>query len=177
MIKKLFPTIPRIENEGIVLKQITQADADALKAFVSSEAVYRYEPTFLFEKKYDDVNYVIDHLYDECLEESLILGIYENDEFAGLAEFYGFIDRIHKVSIGLRLAEKFWGRGIATKTVKAMVDYIYTNTDIEIIQASTLPANKGSAHVVEKLGFSLVVRNSDEDWGFGSPTPTDKWII
>ncbi|WP_026491724.1 hypothetical protein [Butyrivibrio sp. XPD2002] len=48
---------------------------------------------------------------------------------------------------------------------------------IEIIQASTLPANKGSAHVVEKLGFSLVVRNSDEDWGYGSPTPTDKWII
>ena len=91
------------------------------------------------------------------------IGIYENDDFAGLAEFYGFIDKIHKISIGLRLAEKFWGRGIATKTVKAMVDYIYTNTDIEIIQASTLPANKGSAHVVEKLGFSLVVRNSDED--------------
>ena len=51
MIKNLFPIIPRIENDGIVLDRITQKDAEDLKDFVSSSAVYEYEPTFLFEKK------------------------------------------------------------------------------------------------------------------------------
>ena len=177
MIKNLFPIIPRIENDGIVLDRITQKDAEDLKDFVSSSAVYEYEPTFLFEKKYDDVTYVINHLYDECLESSLILGIYVDDKFAGIAEFYGFSDRIHKVSIGFRLSEKYWGRGIGTRAVKAMIDYLETQTNIEIIQASTLPENNRSARVLEKLGFTLVVKNSGEDWGFGGLTPTDKWIL
>ena len=177
MIKNLFPIIPRIENDGIVLDRITQKDAEDLKDFVSSSAVYEYEPTFLFEKKYDDVTYVIDHLYDECLESSRILGIYGDDKFAGIAEFYGFSDRIHKVSIGFRLSEKYWGRGIGTRAVKAMINYLETQTNIEIIQASTLPENNRSARVLEKLGFTPVVKNSGEDWGFGGLTPTDKWIL
>ena len=60
---------------------------------------------------------------------SSILGIYVNDDFAGIAEFYGFIDRIHKISIGIRLSEKYWGRGIGTKTVSAMIKYLKDKTN------------------------------------------------
>ncbi len=73
---KLFTGIPYIKGERLVLKQITKADAGSLKELVASDAVYRLEPTFLFERKYEDINYVIDHLYDECFRESIILGIY-----------------------------------------------------------------------------------------------------
>ena len=92
MRKKLFTEIPYIKGERLVLKQVTKEDAGALKEMVSSDAVYRLEPTFLFERKYEDVNYVIDHLYDECFKESIILGIYLEGEFCGLAEFYGYKD-------------------------------------------------------------------------------------
>ncbi len=173
---KLFTEIPYIKGERLVLKQITKADACSLKELASSDAVYRLEPTFLFERKYEDINYVIDHLYDECFQESIILGIYMGDDFCGLAEFYGYKDSIHKVSIGCRLLEKYWRKGIATETVGMMVDYLQNETDIEIIAASTLPANKGSAGVLRKLGFTLVVQDSDEDWGYDKPLPTDKWI-
>ena len=175
-MKKLFSEIPCISGNGLELKRITQKDADALKEMVSSEAVYKLEPTFLFEKKYEDINYVIDHLYDEALEESLLLGIYEDDSFCGIAEMYGYKEKIHKISVGFRLPERCWGRGIASRALGLMVDYIYSKTDIEIIQASSLPENHGSARVLEKNGFSLVVQGSDEDWGYDHPLPTDKWI-
>ncbi len=175
-MKKLFTEIPYIKGKRLVLKQITRDDAGSLKELVSSDAVYSLEPTFLFERKYEDVNYVIDHLYNECFKDSIILGIYMEDEFCGLAEFYGYKDNIHKVSIGCRLLERYWGMGIATETVGMMVDYLYNETDIEIIAASSLPANKGSAGVLRKLGFDLVVKDSDEDWGYDKPLPTDKWI-
>ncbi|WP_029318945.1 GNAT family N-acetyltransferase [Butyrivibrio sp. AE3004] len=176
-MKKLFSEIPYIKGDRLTLKKITREDAPALGRMVASEAVYRYEPTFLFEKKYPDINYVIDHLYTECFEESIILGIFQEDEFCGLAEFYGYKDNIHKVSIGVRLMEEYWGQGIGAETVKMMVEYLNNETDIEIIAASVLPANKGSDNIVRKLGFSLVVQDSDEDWGYGGMTPTDKWII
>ena len=92
-----------------------------------------YEPAFLFERKYSDVNTVIERLYDECIADSLLLGIYFGGEFCGIFELYSFNDSIHKISVGYRLREKYWGQGIASETLKLMIDYLYTNTDIEII--------------------------------------------
>jgi RimJ/RimL family protein N-acetyltransferase len=175
-MKKLFTEIPFIEGDNITIKKITREDTAAMQELVSSEAVYELEPTFLFEKRYDDINYVIDHLYDEALEESLIMGIYTGDEFCGIAELYSYIDRIHKVSVGIRLREKYWHKGIASSALGLLADYLETETDIEIIQASSLPANTGSANILRKNGFTLVVRDSDEDWGYDHPLPTDKWI-
>ena len=183
-MKKLFSEIPYIEGNGIILRKITQDDADSLRELTESEAVYRYLPTFLFEKKYDSIEYVIDHLYDECFRESIILGIYvkadekEDDArvFCGIAEMYGFRDEIHKISVGYRRLERFWGQGIATKALGLMIDYLYNETDIEIITASTMVENRGSARVLEKNGFDLVVHAVPEDWGYDTPTITDKWI-
>ena len=72
--------------------------------------------------------------------------------------------------------ERFWGQGIASETVAMLVQYLYTDTDIEIITASTMVENKASARVLEKNDFALVATGVDEDWGFENPTAADKWI-
>ena len=176
IMKKLFSGIPCMKNERIVLKKLTMTEADGLQELVNSPAVYRFLPTFLYEKKYPDVRYVIRHLYDECFQESIILGVFENDHFCGLAEMYGYRDPIHKISVGYRLLERCWGRGIATETLRLMVEYLYRETDIEIITASTMIENQASAGVLRKNGFTLVVHAAAEDWGYPQPTVTDKWI-
>ena len=175
-MKKLFSEIPYIMGDSIVLREITRDDADSLRELTENEDVYRYLPTFLFEKKYDSIEYVIDHLYDECFRESIILGIYRDEEFCGIAEMYGFRDEIHKVSVGYRLLERFWGQGIASEALGLMVDYLFNETDIEIITASTMIENRGSARVLGKNGFDLVVHAVLEDWGYEEPVIADKWI-
>lgn len=151
-------------------------DASALSRLVNSPNVYRYLPTFLFEKKYPDVSEVIRRLYDECFRDSIILDIFENGAFCVLAEFYGFRDEIHKISVGYRLLESRWGRGIASEALRLMVDYLYGETDIEIITASTMIENSASARMLIKNGFDLVVHAVGEDWGYDEPTIADKWI-
>ena len=190
----LFSEIPTLESDRLVIRPLTQADADGLQEMVSSESVYRYLPTFLFEKKYDDVHEVISRLYTECLQESMILGVFVKapspgaaedssggppvkQEFCGLAEMYGYREQIHKVSIGYRSRECFWGQDIATEVIAMLVDYLHRATDIEIITASTMLPNKGSARALEKNGFSLVSSGFGEDWGYPEPTPADKWIL
>ena len=96
--------------------------------------------------------------------------------FCGLAEMYGFQDEIHKISLGCRLVKRCWGQGIAREAVGLMVDYLYNETDVEIITASTMVVNQAIAKVVEKLGFSLVSHAAEEDWGYDTPTIADKWI-
>ena len=173
---ELFDRPPVLEGGGITLRALTLADSAALGEMATDTEVYRYLPTFLFEQKYDDAAVVISRLYDECMEDALILGVYENREFCGLAEFYGYKENIHKVSLGYRLQRKCWGRGIATQALGLMVDHLYTATDVEIITASTMIDNKASARVLMKNGFELVVHAAGEDWGYDKPTPADKWI-
>ena len=177
---KLFDEIPTLENERLVLRRLDDADADDLRELAHSDRVYRYLPTFLFEQRYDDPHIVIQKLYTECFQakESLILGVFLKDtnSFCGLAEFYGFRDAIHKISIGYRLAESYWGQGIATETVALMVDYLLTRTDIEIITASTMVENRASARVLEKNDFLMNDGAVPEDWGYDAPTIADKWF-
>ena len=72
--------------------------------------------------------------------------------------------------------ERYWGRGIASEALGLMIDYLYGETDIEIITASTMVENRASAKVLLKNDFALVVSGVGEDWGYEQPTPADKWI-
>ncbi len=87
-----------------------------------------------------------------------------------------FRDEIHKISVGYRLLERFWGQGIASEALALMIGYLLNETDIEIITASTMIENHGSARVLEKNGFDLVVHAVPEDWGYEEPVIADKWI-
>ena len=177
---KLFDEIPYITGDGIIIRALEDKDADDLSAMVSSDDVYLYLPTFLFEKQYDDMHEMIRNVYGSLFadKESLILAVCDafDGTFCGLAEFYGYKDNIHKVSVGYRFIKKCWGKGIATKTVAAMVDYLYSKTDIEIITASTMIENNASYCVLKKNDFNLVVSGAEEDWGFDRPAIADKWV-
>lgn len=181
MIKmKLFDEIPHLENDRIILGRISLEDGEAIREMVGNDNVYRYLPTFLFERQYEDTEKMIKELYEGIYlnKESLILGIYlkEAGGLCGLAEYYGYRDEIHKVSVGYRLLERYWGHHIASSALSVMIDYLYTKTDIEIITASTMVENRASARVLKKNGFDKVVSGAYEDWGYDAPTLTDKWI-
>ena len=175
-MKKLFSEIPYLESGRLVLKKLESADAPALQELMDSPAVYRYLPTYLFEKQYAAASDVIDRLYTECWKDSIILGIFTDGSFCGLAEFYGYRSPIRKISVGYRLLERCWGKGIASSALGLMIDYLYGETDIGIITASTMVENQASAKVLRKNDFSLVVHAAGEDWGYGQPTIADKWI-
>nr|MBQ6242250.1 GNAT family N-acetyltransferase [Lachnospiraceae bacterium] len=178
-MKDLFPELPRLEDDRIVLQPLSPEDASALDRMRQDPLVARYLPTFLYENRYPDICRVMDGLYTDCLEEgSLILGVYEKPDlaFRGLAELYGLRKDLHKISVGCRLAQDGWGRGLALRAVTLLTDHVTEQKQIEIVTSSTLVQNKASARVLEKAGFTLVVSGADEDWGYPGPLPTNKWI-
>jgi len=68
--------------------------------------------------------------------------------------------------IGYFLSEKFWGKGIATKAIKAATSYAFRDFDIVRIYAEPFSDNAGSRKALEKAGFkheatlkSYVIKN------------------
>ncbi len=57
--------------------------------------------------------------------------------------------------MGYFIGEPFWGKGIASKAIKLMVDYTFNNFNIIRIEAGVFDFNKASMRVLEKNGFYL----------------------
>lgn len=59
------------------------------------------------------------------------------------------------IEIGYFIGEPFWKKGIATKAVASMLDYIVKEFDIVRIFAEVFEHNKASMSVLRKNGFHL----------------------
>ncbi len=69
-------------------------------------------------------------------------------------------DDVERVSaeLGYWLAEPFWGRGITTAAVRAMVAYAFDTFDLTRVFALPYARNAASSRVLEKAGFHLEAR-------------------
>lgn len=65
-----------------------------------------------------------------------------NDVYRGTAE------------IGYWLSEDYWGRGIITDAVKAMIPIAFDTYSLQRLQAGIFASNPASMRVLEKCGFS-----------------------
>jgi RimJ/RimL family protein N-acetyltransferase len=63
------------------------------------------------------------------------------------------------VEIAWRLGYKYWGFGYATEAARAVRDYGFTHIGLKQIVSFTIPANRRSRNVMERLGM----KHSPED--------------
>ena len=91
-------------------------------------------------------------------------------EVPGVAPFAGFLglQRVGfeapftpAVEIGWRLAPNFWGKGYATEGARAALRYGFEKSNLDQIVSFTVPANKASWAVMERIGM---VRDAGGDF-------------
>ncbi|ADN37241.1 GCN5-related N-acetyltransferase [Methanolacinia petrolearia DSM 11571] len=85
---------------------------------------------------------------------ALLLAVEIDGEACGGIGVTPFTDVYRKTAeIGYWLAEPFWGRGVMTEVVKAVVPVAFGRFDIVRLQAGVYEGNLGSMRVLEKAGF------------------------
>lgn len=84
-------------------------------------------------------------------------------EVPGVAPFIGYCGllRVHfeahftpAVEIGWRLARPYWDQGYATEAARAALEWGFINFNVDEIVSFTVPANKRSRRVMERIGMS-----------------------
>lgn len=85
---------------------------------------------------------------------SFFFAIDYNNELAGSIGAVIKEDIYRKTAeIGYFLGESFWGKGIATRSIKLMVDILFKQTDVVRIYAEPFFHNKASRSALDKAGF------------------------
>lgn len=152
----LFSKFPFIETSEITLRKIEKTDLDNLYSIYSNENLFKYRPG-LVKKNKSTVENMISH-FERYFgkNKTIFLGICNNKDLKriiGIAEIFDFDETVNMVTIGYTLNEDYWGQGFATKTVKALLNYLFNTIGVNRVQAFVMPSNIKSKNVLERNRF------------------------
>lgn len=150
-----------IETERLILRELEYTDQNDLFEMDSDPEVHLYiennpvksidEITKVIEMlkiQYKENGIarwaVVDKLTNECVGWSGLK--YFNQSLNNHTDFY---------DLGYRFKKKHWGKGFATESAIAILDYGFKNLNTNRIFAITDPKNVNSKKVLTKLGFDF----------------------
>lgn len=135
---------------------MTPDDCAVMLRMHSDDAIIRYLGMPAWHNDEESLDYIFKNLksYRENGFGRWVVVDKESDTWLGLAgllidQHEGFVD------LGYRFFPEYWGRGLATESVKAVLKYGFENLSLSEIQARVVPENKSSIRVLEKTGMQL----------------------
>lgn len=90
-------------------------------------------------------------------------GIWYQDQMVGVIGFHSIDWQNQSISIGYWLSGEFQGRGIMTKTCRALVDYAFKELRLNRVEIRCAVENLKSRAIPERLGFKKegIVRQTE----------------
>ena len=151
-----FGQFPTLKSDGFILKKIEDHHLDEVFEIYNNDNVFEYCGIIPKHNK-DTVKNMIGHFERDYNKRSRVKwGIFANpkpDRLLGIIEAVDFNQKVNVVTIGYYLSESHWGKGIATEAVKILLEYLFTDVNVNRIQAEVMPLNETSKKVLLKNGF------------------------
>jgi len=144
-----------LEKLAVDLREWTLLDAPALAEAINNKKILdnlRDGLPFPYTEK--DAEEFISSVLSCDKNSNFVFAILYTDRVIGSIGVYRK-DNIHRIAaeLGYYIAEPYWGKGIMTRAVRRICDYVFENTDIIRIFAEPFAHNAASCRVLEKAGF------------------------
>ena len=150
---------PILETSRLILRGVNELDCDAIFEYAHNPNVSRYTlweahadrtVTLQFLREYVKANY-LEHAPDP-------LGICCKERPDWVIGTIGcrWNKRMNRaMEMGFALGEPYWGQGFTLEAARAMLQYVFANSDVERVQAHCMIENRSSERVMQKLGMEL----------------------
>ncbi|WP_417688294.1 GNAT family N-acetyltransferase [Roseibium sp.] len=96
--------------------------------------------------------------------------------FIGIAK-YGEMEAGGTVHIGYWLGEPFWGDGLATEAVHALVDHAFTHGSMDELTGACRVTNPASRRVLAKSGFQYRDQSMIHSVGARGSVPIERYSL
>lgn len=151
-----FSTFPELRTRRLLLRELRQSDSEAIFRIRSDYEVTKYNTGAPYEQV-EQASELIAAIANAFRDQSEIRwGITlrnGDDTVIGMCGYNYWIRRDHRASIGYDLARAYWGQGIMTEAIHAVVTFGFTRMNLNRIEADADGRNPASARVLEKVGF------------------------
>ncbi len=175
-----------IETERLIIRPLSMADEQGMFEMDSDPEVHKFlgkKPYTSIEQSRENIAYVLSQYRDYSIGRWAVLEKGTND-FVGWTG-YKFMEgpvnaHTNYYDFGYRLMRKFWGKGYATESGRASLQYGIEKLGYKDIYGMTDINNGASRHILEKLGFRFIENfayDARPDWrATGELTTWYKWM-
>ena len=147
-----------IETERLILRPFQKSDLHDFFQYASIKGVgemagWHHHESIEKSEQILDIFIQEDKTFAVCLKDDgkVIgsLGVEEYGMESELTEFDGYRGR----EIGYVLSRDHWGKGLMPEAVKAVIDYLFDELDLDFLTCGYYDFNSQSKRVQEKCGF------------------------
>ena len=157
MLEFNFTPFPALETERLVLRQLTEKDAESYHFLLSDDDVMRYMDAPKCENVEIAAGKIIDINKGVVDNQSIVWGVSlkNEDVLIGSIGFWKTIPYHHRAEIGYRLHPSFWKKGLMTEALREVLRYGFETMQLHSIEANVSPENEASKQLLTNQGFNL----------------------
>lgn len=146
---------PILKTERLILRQIEKSDANSILNYMSDKDVMRYYGLDPFQTVEDALEEIIWYHSTFYKKTGIRWGITLKDEniVIGSCGFLNIVAQHYRTEIGYELSKSFWGLGIASEALNAIIAYGFKHLGLQRIEALIEPLNLPSQKLAERQGF------------------------
>lgn len=151
-----FAVFPLLATPRLILRELNANDVESVFRIRSDYEVTKYNtgPAYQHLDQAADLIEAITNSYREQDEIRWGITLRQGDNSViGLCGYNYWNRRDHRGSIGYDLARAYWGYGIMTEAIQAVVTFGFEQMGLNRIEADADARNVASIRVLEKIGF------------------------
>jgi ribosomal-protein-alanine N-acetyltransferase len=155
-IDAAFSNFPSLTTNRLHLRQIELEDAEALFAILSDPQVteyYGHEP----HRSLEETRMLIGQIQTRYEHKEAIrwgITLKRENRLIGTCSLHQFGPAFHYSATGYDLDRAYWGKGIMTEAMTALLTYAFTEVGLHRVEAIIDIHNDRSKNLLLKLGFT-----------------------
>lgn len=150
-----------LETERFLLRDLLATDAQDMFELDSDPEVHKYlgnKPVQSIETILEVIQHVRQQYETNGVGRWAVIEKATNAwvGWSGLKYEQRITDGSRYYDVGYRLKRAFWGKGIATETAQACIQYGFEQLNLDVLNAVAHVDNAASNRVLQKVGFNFV---------------------
>jgi ribosomal-protein-alanine N-acetyltransferase len=158
-------TFPVLITERLTLRRPLPSDALDVLVFRGDWEVQKYNGPVL--KDVAEVQILIEQLDSEyAAQEGIVwaVALASSDTVVGLISLHTWNKYHRRAEVGYDLAHAYWGQGIASEALRAIIRFGFEKMNLNRIYAATIADNHESVRLLERLGFQREGTRRQHSW-------------
>ncbi|WP_034752489.1 GNAT family N-acetyltransferase [Chryseobacterium daeguense] len=158
-----------IKTKNLILRKFEETDAERMFLMDSNPEVMKYIGVAPLSDPNESKN-IIKMIRQQYIDNGVgRLAVIEKVSglligWSGLKLLTQEVNGYNNVyDLGYRFLPEFWGKGYALESAKASLDYGFNELKTDTIYAHAHSENKGSNHILRKLGFKKTSEFTEPD--------------
>lgn len=145
--------VPRLETKRLILRALSLDDTDSLLRHFSEEEINRYSSYERLDR--EDILDFYKKFIEPGRPTRIRLGIVlkETGELVGTLGYHNLSRIDRSAEIGYDLSRLYWGKGMMTEAVDALIRHGFEHMNLNRIEATADSENLKSIRLLERSGF------------------------